>query len=253
LSNTPTISLVITIDGPAGAGKSTVARLLANRLGFDFLDTGAMYRCVTLAVLRNGISLTNAPRIEALADQLEIELQGDRVLLNGEDVSEEIRTPKIAAAIGLVADNVSVRKTLSSLQRNWAAGRRVVTEGRDQGTEVFSDSPCKIFLNASPEERAQRRLAEMRQRGIETTYEQVLAQQIKRDQDDVSRPVGALRKASDALEICTDGLSLEVVVEKLAGIIRHRLKDFPNCLDHLSKFTDSDKDSGTSSESRTQL
>lgn len=247
-----TTSLVITIDGPAGAGKSTVAQHLAKRLEFDFLDTGAMYRCVTLAVLRNGISLTNAPRIEALADQLQIDVQSDKVLLNGEDVSQEVRTPKIAAAIGLIADNVSVRNTLSSLQRSWATGRRVVTEGRDQGTEVFPDSPCKIFLNASPEERATRRLAEMQERGIETTYEQVLAQQIKRDQDDYSRPVGALRKAEDAIDICTDGLSLEDVVEKLEGITRDRLGEFRSSLEPTLKDRGSDEGSGTPSESCTR-
>ena len=216
-------SLVVTIDGPAGAGKSTVARMLAARLDFEFLDTGAMYRCVTLAVLRSGISLSNANRIAALAETLEIEVNGTEVRMNGEDVSEAIRRPKVASAIGLVADNVDVRETLSNLQRRWTLGRRVVTEGRDQGSEVFPDSPCKIFLDASPEERAKRRKRELAGRGIDMTYEQVLAQQLQRDSDDRSRPVGALRKADDAIEFSTDGLPLEEVVDQLVKLVNDRV------------------------------
>lgn len=216
-------SLVVTIDGPAGAGKSTVARMLAARLDFEFLDTGAMYRCVTLAVLRSGISLSNANRIAALAETLEIEVNGMEVRMNGEDVSEAIRRPKVASAIGLVADNVDVRETLSNLQRRWTLGRRVVTEGRDQGSEVFPDSPCKIFLDASPEERAKRRKRELAGRGIDMTYEQVLAQQLQRDSDDRSRPVGALRKADDAIEFSTDGLPLEEVVDQLVKLVNDRV------------------------------
>lgn len=216
-------SLVVTIDGPAGAGKSSVARLLAARLNFEFLDTGAMYRCVTLAVLRAGISLSNANRIAALAETLEIDVKGTEVRMNGEDVSEAIRRPQVASAIGLVADNVDVRETLSDLQRRWTQGRRVVTEGRDQGSEVFPNSPCKIFLVASPEERAKRRKKELTARGIEMTYEQVLAQQLQRDSDDRSRPVGALRKAEDAVEFSTNGLPLEEVVDQLVKLVNDRI------------------------------
>lgn len=216
-------SLVITIDGPAGAGKSTVAKMLAARLGFMFLDTGAMYRCVTLAVLRSGISLTDSKRIRELVEAIQIRLVDGQVFLNADDVTEEIRKPKVAAAIGLVADNVDVRTRLTELQRDWTQGKQVVTEGRDQGSQVFVDSPCKIYLYASAAERARRRKIEMASRGIEMSFKDVLAQQEKRDEEDISRPFGALKKAKDALEICTDDLPLEEVVEMLLVVVKDRL------------------------------
>ncbi len=218
-------TIVITIDGPAGAGKSTVARMLAERLGFDFLDTGAMYRSVTLAALRAGAPLEDPRRVAEIAEGLQIELEGDRVLLNGQDVSAEIRMPEVSANIGSIADNVAVRKRLSQLQRDWARGRRVVTEGRDQGTDVFPDAACKFFLTASREERARRRHRELQKRGIDIRFEDVLAQQDQRDREDAARPVGALRPAPDAIEICTDGLSLEEVTEILVQHVRQKLPD----------------------------
>lgn len=214
---------VITIDGPAGAGKSTVAKLLAKQLGFEFLDTGAMYRTVTLAVLRSGMSISDDKAVADVAENADIRFSGNLVLLNGEDVSKEIRTPKVAAAIGLVADNLGVRRRLTKLQREWTSGRSVVTEGRDQGTEVFPDSPCKIFLFAGERVRAERRQIELKERGIEMDLEDVLRQQTQRDEDDRRRPVGALRKADDALEVCTDGLSLAEVVEHLVEVVRERV------------------------------
>ncbi|MEZ6137155.1 MAG: (d)CMP kinase [Pirellulaceae bacterium] len=223
----PKPGIVVTIDGPAGAGKSSVARMLAERLNFDFLDTGAMYRCVTLAVLRSGASLSNVQSVSKLAAELVIDMDGSTVLLNGEDVSEEIRTPKVASSIGMVADNVDVRKLLSHLQRTWSAGRHVVTEGRDQGSEVFYDSPCKFFLVANSHERARRRMAELSERGIELDFETVLMQQDRRDHEDCSRAVGALRKAEDAIEVCTDGRSLEQVVDELQQIVQQRLSLSP--------------------------
>ncbi|GAB5401798.1 MAG: (d)CMP kinase [Aureliella sp.] len=216
--------VVIAIDGPAGAGKSTVAKALSDRLGFDFLDTGAMYRCVTLAILRSGVDPEDADSVAKIASGLDIELRGETVLMGGDDVSREIRTPEVAGSIGKIADNVKVRKTLTELQRRWTRGRCVVTEGRDQGSEVFFDSPCKFYLYASSEERARRRRVELSSRGIDMTLEEVREQQDRRDAADMSRPVGALRRAEDAQEFCTDGLELQQVVVQLEGIVRERLQ-----------------------------
>ncbi len=215
---------VVAIDGPAGAGKSTVAKQLADRLGFEFLDTGAMYRCVTLAVLRNEIDTSDESAVIGLAEDLNIELGGTDVTLNGQDVSHEIRQPEIGAAIGKIADNVSIRKLLSNMQRDWANGRFVVTEGRDQGSEVFFDAGCKVFLNASSEERARRRQEELSARGIDLDYQTVLDQQNQRDREDYSREVGALRKAEDAIEFCTDGKTLPDVIQALEKIVRSQLE-----------------------------
>ena len=209
--------VVVTIDGPAGAGKSTVAKLLAQSLGFEFLDTGAMYRSVTLAALTRGVNPSDQEAVLELARGVRIEMEGSRVYLDGEDVSELIRSPEVAMAIGQIADNIPVRHLLSQWQRQWARGRQIVTEGRDQGSEVFSNSPCKIFLVASSEERAKRRQAELAQKGIELDLKNL------RDEQDRSRPVGALQKAPDSIEVCTDGLTLEQVVAQLEELVRRRV------------------------------
>jgi len=215
--------VVITIDGPAGAGKSTVAGKLAKSLGFDFLDTGALYRCVTLACLRASIALSDESSVLQVARRLEIQLDGSRVTMNGENVSEQIREPEVTKNIGTIADNQAVRALLTSIQRECAAGRSMVTEGRDQGTVVFPDSRCKIFLVASPEERAKRRVKEFSDKQIEVSYEEILEMQERRDAGDAARPVGALRKAEDAIEVCTDGLTFDEVVEQLRQIVAERL------------------------------
>lgn len=222
-------SFVVAIDGPAGAGKSSASRLLADRLGFEFLDTGAMYRCVTLAVLRAGVDATDEARVEQLASQLDIRLERDRVWLDGEDVSEAIRKPEVSSAIGKVADNPCVRELLSRRQREWAEGKCVVSEGRDQGTLVFYDSPCKIFLTASDEERAQRRCEELAQKGIVLPLNEVLAQQRARDTEDRERAIGGLRQAPDAELIVTDGMPLDAVVDRMAALVRSRMAQGHRC------------------------
>jgi cytidylate kinase len=215
--------MIVTIDGPAGAGKSSIARQLAERLGFAFLDTGAMYRAVALAALARGLGDGDAGSIARLAEELAIDFDGRRTVLNGEDVSAAIRTSEVTAAVHLAADNVAVRRRLVELQRKIAAGQDIVTEGRDQGTVAFPKAGCKIFLTASPQERARRRFEELSSRGERITLAEVLALQVDRDQRDATRPVGALLKAADATEVSTDGLTPEQVVDRLEQIVRSRL------------------------------
>ena len=183
-------------------------------------DTAAV---AAMAVLQAHVEPRDQPAVAALADQLHIELSGESVLLNGQDVSQDIRTLEVASTIGAIADNIEVRKRLTAWQRKWTGGRRVVTEGRDQGSEVFYDSPCKIFLIASSEERARRRVRELEQRGITADYQSVLEQQNQRDQEDRQRTVGGLRRATDAIEFCTTGLTLDAVVAQLLQLVTERL------------------------------
>ena len=227
-------AVTVTIDGPAGAGKSTVARRLASALGFEFLDTGAFYRAVTLAVLRRQVDPQDTARVAQLAESLRLENRGRQMLMDGEDVSEAIRTPEVGRAIGAIADNVAVRQILTRQQRESAAGRRIVTEGRDQGTVVFPDATCKIFLTAGREERARRRLAQLQTAGVAATLEQVLADQDRRDAQDQARPTGALRPAEDAYRHCTDGQSQEEVVQRLLEIVRGKLAARPLGAAHRS-------------------
>lgn len=214
--------MIVAIDGPAGAGKSSIASRLAERLGFAFLDTGAMYRAVTLAALRQGFGARDEQAIAQLSEELSIEFDGKQTLLNGEDVSMAIRAVDVSAAVYLAADNLAVRRRLVELQRQIASEVDIVTEGRDQGTVAFPHAECKIFLTASREERARRRFEELNNRGEMVTFEEVLSQQDERDRRDETRPVGRLMKANDALEVVTDNLSLEQVVERLERIVRQK-------------------------------
>jgi CMP/dCMP kinase len=212
--------MIITIDGPAGAGKSSVARALARRLGFAYLDTGAMYRAVALAGKRKGLDWDQPDDLAELARRIDLNLEDDRIYLDGEDVSEEIRTSAVTAVTRYAADNTLVRSHLVGLQRAAAMGKNIVTEGRDQGTLAFPNAECKIFLTASPLERAQRRLSDLTAKGEPVTIEQVLAAQARRDEEDSSRAVGPLMPAADAIEVSTDGLTLDQVIDKLENIVR---------------------------------
>jgi len=214
--------MIVTIDGPAGAGKSSAARELARRLGFRFLDTGAMYRAVTFAAKQRGLDLTDANRLAKLVGEIRVELDGDRVLLDGRDVTKEIRTFDITTSIQYAADNPAVRAQLVVWQRAAAAGCDVVTEGRDQGTVVFPDAECKIFLTADERERAERRFRDLVGRGELVTFDEVLDAQHRRDERDRTRSVGALIIADDAIEVSTSGLSPAVVVARLEEIVRSK-------------------------------
>ncbi|MFM7108287.1 MAG: (d)CMP kinase [Planctomycetaceae bacterium] len=214
--------MIVTLDGPAGAGKSTAARALAARLGWCYMDTGAMYRAVALTALERGVPLDDAVLVAELAERLVIEFRDGRVLADGRDVSTEIRTGRITAATRPVADAPPVREALKRVQRRMAVGLDVVTEGRDQGSEVFPDAEVKVFLTAAADVRARRRHAEEVAGGRDESLDAVAREQARRDEGDRSRPVGALKAAPDAVVLETDGLSPEQVVERLVALVRAR-------------------------------
>jgi cytidylate kinase len=209
--------MVIAIDGPAGAGKSTVARGLAAELGFTYLDSGAMYRCVALAALRRGVDPDDPGAVAELAASIAISLGEGSVTLDGEDVSAEIREPAVSEASSRVSVHPDVREALVARQRELIAAGRYVAEGRDIGTVVSPDSPLKVFLTASAEERARRRAA---QTGEDLAA--VLAAQRERDRRDETREHSALRAAADAVEIDTTGLGQDEVVARVAALAAER-------------------------------
>jgi len=225
---------IVAIDGPAGAGKSTAAKRLAARLGFALVDTGAIYRSVALAASRSGVAFDDDARLASLLPGLSIVFEpapvgsgsGQRVLLDGEDVSTAIRTPPMSLGASAVSARPVVRAGLLDLQRRLAtapANRGAVLEGRDIGTVVFPDADLKLFLTASPEVRARRRFDELQATGDRSTYEQVLADQLKRDRDDAERAVAPLRPAADAVLVDTTHLTLEQVVDRVASEAERRL------------------------------
>ena len=215
--------MTITIDGPAGTGKSTVARGLARRLQFAYLDTGAMYRAVALACLRRGLPLDDQAACAALAEQIEVHVDGQRTWLDGEDVTDAIRTPETTAAASLVAQIPAVRAGLVRLQQSIASRGDYVCEGRDQGTAVFPLAEVKFFMTAAPEVRAERRRQELLERGEAVSLADLLRQQTERDQRDQERAIAPLRPADDALLVDTTELTTEQVMDRMEGVVRERM------------------------------
>jgi cytidylate kinase len=223
------MGFIVAIDGPAGAGKSTVARLVARSLGFALVDTGALYRCVALQAVRRAIDPDDVTRLGDTAARLSIAFSAGEdganlVSCDGEDVTHAIRDPAVSRMASVVASRPAVREALLELQRR--LGRAVphgaVLEGRDIGTVVFPAADAKVFLTASPEERARRRFAELSARGVATTFAAVLADQIQRDREDETRAVAPLKPASDAVLVDTTGLPTEDVVGRIVAIVNAR-------------------------------
>ncbi len=213
----------IAIDGPSGAGKSTIAKGLANSLGFLYIDTGAMYRAVAYGAACNGIDWHDCAAVEEYASKHVVDLvnseSGQDVLLDGEQVTDLIRTPEMSSGASLVSAYLGVRKVLVERQQAMAAAKDVVMDGRDIGTHVLPDAELKIFLTATPEERSRRRFLELQDKGVQTTQEQVLQDLMQRDHDDSTRQHSPLRQAEDAVELDSTSMSiLQVIeaVEKLA-------------------------------------
>lgn len=214
--------MIVTIDGPAGAGKSSIAKQVSQRLGFEFLDTGALYRAVTLGAIRKSIDLDDSTALVRYAKSVRLQWKNNRVLLDGEDVSDEIRTATVTDTIRYVADLPDVRTQLSKLQRQIANDRDIVTEGRDQGTEVFPNAECKIFLTASPDERARRRHQQLSEAGQFMTIDEIRRAQDLRDELDCRRPVGALTQAADSVVITSDGMAPEQVIDQIVQVVQSR-------------------------------
>lgn len=215
--------IVITIDGPAGTGKSTAARRLAERLGFSFLDTGAMYRAIAWGCLSRGIDLTHHALVTGFAQQAQLALNEGLISLDGHNVSEAIRMPQVTLAASQVAAIEGVREQMVALQRQAACGQNMVTEGRDQGTIVFPEAPCKFFLTASPLVRAKRREAQLRSAGQIVPLEEILQQQQIRDDRDENRPIAPLKPAPDATIVDTTAITFDEVITQLEQVVRSRV------------------------------
>jgi cytidylate kinase len=220
---------IVAIDGPAGAGKSTVSKILARRLSFALVDTGAIYRCVALMARREGIAFDDDAKLAELLGRIQVRFQvvgeENHVYLGGEDVSAEIRTPENSMAASQVSSRPVVREGLLELQRRLAlaAPAGAILEGRDIGTVVFPDADAKFFLEANPEVRARRRFEELFQKGVESSLEDVLSSQTQRDRDDSQRAVAPLKAADDAMRVDSSSLPLSEVVRLMEQRIRERL------------------------------
>lgn len=213
----------IAIDGPAGSGKTTAAKLLARKLGIDYLDTGAMYRIVALHLRKLGVSSLDNSLREHL-ESIRLEFADGVFLLNGAPVGEEIRTEEAGMYASMYATHPDVRRFLTELQKSICENRNIVAEGRDIGTVVIPDAEVKVFLTAKPEVRAHRRYLELRGRGEEVAYEEVLREILRRDENDSSRNIAPLKMAPDAVEIDTSELCVEEVVDRIIHLVRERCR-----------------------------
>jgi CMP/dCMP kinase len=226
-----TRGMIIAIDGPAGAGKSTVAQKLARRLGFGYLDTGAMYRALTLRALRGRVDLDDEEQLASIASKLDLKTEYAarsrppyRVMMDGEDVTSDIRSREVSAHVSLVSSHPCVRKEMVKKQRHMATGRRMVVEGRDVGTVVFPQADEKFFITASVKERARRRYREMKKDGLDVSVQAIQQEMVRRDHIDSTREYNPLKRAPDAKLVDTTDENVSQVVRRLQALIREGLE-----------------------------
>lgn len=215
--------MIVAVDGPAGSGKGTLTKLVADKLNLQYIDTGAMYRCIAFKMLEDGIGLEDTDKIKEILDDIEIDLQGTKVILNGRDVSKEIRTVEVANFTSPVSAIDFIRTKMVELQRGLAKEKDIIMEGRDIGTVVFPNADVKIYLDASAEERARRRVRQNEENGISSNYEQILKDIIERDTRDMSRPNSPLKKAEDAVVVDTTDAEAEVNAQKIIDVIKSKI------------------------------
>lgn len=219
------MSLVVAIDGPAGSGKGTVTKIIASKKNLQYIDTGAMYRCIALKMLEENVGLEDTEKIKNILDNIEIDLEGSNVFLNNRDVTKQIRTVEVSNFTSPVSAIGFVREKMVDLQRALASGKDVIMEGRDIGTIVFPNADVKIYLDAKPEERARRRVEQNEKNGIASNYEQILKDIIERDTRDMTRENSPLKKADDAILVDTTSLTIDEVIDKIINIIENKMKE----------------------------
>ncbi|UUV19957.1 (d)CMP kinase [Fusobacteria bacterium ZRK30] len=216
------VSFIVAVDGPAGSGKSTISKMVAKKYRLTYLDTGAMYRMIAFTSIRDRVDLDDTAEVVNLLDKVNIDMKDDKFYVDGDDVSLEIRTPEVTAIVSKVAAIKEVRVKLVDLQRKISEGKDVILDGRDIGTVVFTNADLKIFLVASPEERAKRRVLDFKNKGIVENFEDVLSEIIRRDEFDSNRKESPLKKAEDAVEIDTSFMNIDEVVGAISELVEEK-------------------------------